>query len=272
MDSEWEESQRRRWEHHYTADATSSQYSGSPNKPQGIRHYYREMLFRQVRPEVSGQLWIDVGAGTSFTIADLIHPTRYDYRYVATDINKTALYKSRDRTEQTPILSAATHLPFREGRAYVVSAFGVLQYLPAWKETLRILIDLLKPYGYIMLTGSISKPRIFARWRKESYTARFDPPQEIDICGDGLRAILVEQCDILLWDYSGSPLRFGLLWFAKLDRSALHSYRMTQLLVGLDKLWLATIGRLTASLAGREIVVLAQKRCELNTLPDGSYS
>lgn len=260
MDREWEQDEQIWWEQHYAPQSGFNKYNGSSGRPQGIRHYYREMLFRRVRPEVAGKLWIDVGAGNSFTIVDLIHPKKYNYRYVATDISIAGLRKSRLRTGQTPTVSSASHLPFARGRAYVVSGLGVLHHLPAWKETLRTMIELTKPGGYVMLTEAITKPRILSRWRKESYTARLDSPHEGDIDAEELKAILSEQCQILLMDYSGSPLRFALLWFAKLDLWALRSYRMTQLIVALDKLWLATIGKLMPSLWAGEIILLAQKR------------
>lgn len=261
MTTEWEKSEQDWWQQHYSATyPTANTYRGSPNRPQGIRHYHRERLFRRVRLAVAGKLWIDVGAGNSFTIADLMHPARYHYRYVATDISEAGLRASQRRTSQTPVLSSASQLPFAAGQADVVSAFGVLQYLPTWQQTLRAMIDLLKSGGYLMLTRDIAKPRILARWRTQSYTARFDPPHGGHTKSDELRAILAERCQILLWDCSGSPLRFALLWFGKLDRWALRSYRLTQLIVALDKLWLATMGQLKPSLGAGELVVLAQKR------------
>src|SRR5437870_4900181 len=116
MSIKWEENQRCWWEQQYATRATAHSYRGSPHKPQGIRHYYAEKLFQQVRSGVAGKLWIDVGAGISLTIADLIHPLRYQYRYVATDISKNALRQSHRRIGQTPIISAASHLPFAESQ------------------------------------------------------------------------------------------------------------------------------------------------------------
>jgi 2-polyprenyl-3-methyl-5-hydroxy-6-metoxy-1,4-benzoquinol methylase len=259
MSTEWENHQQRWWEQHYAVHAAANNYRGSPSKPQGIRHYYAEKLFRQVRSDVAGKLWIDVGAGTSSIIADLVHPLRYKYRYVATDISRIALQHGQRRIGQTPIISAASHLPFAQSQADVVSTFGLLQYLPMWQHTLRTLMDLLKPGGYIMLIATITKPRVLERWRKGSYTARF-ASQERSIEPKELKAILAERCEILLCGYSGSPLRFALSWFGGLDRWALRSYRITQLSVAVDRLWLGTLGKLVPSLGPGEITVLARKR------------
>src|SRR5690349_14606168 len=160
MYTEWEKNQQRWWERHYTAQATNHNYRGSPIRPQGIRHYYAEKLFRYVRSGITGKLWIDVGAGTSLVIGDLIHPLTYDYRYVAIDLSKTALQHGQRRLGQTPVVSSASHLPFAQCQADVVSVLGLLQYLPDWEHTCRTLIDLLKPGGYMMLTSAIKKPRI----------------------------------------------------------------------------------------------------------------
>ena len=256
--TEWEKNQQRWWEQHYTAHAAGHNYRGSPSKPQGIRHYYAEKLFRYVRSNITGKLWIDVGAGTSLVIADLIHPLIYNYRYVATDLSKIALQHGRRRIGQIPIISSASHLPFAQSQADVVSGLGLLQYLPEWQHTLRALIDLLKPGGYIMLTSAITKPRILARWRKASYTARF-ASQERYIDPEELKAIVAERCEILLCGYSASPLRFALFWFGRLDRLALKSYRVTEVSVALDRLWLRTLGKLVRSLGPGEITILARK-------------
>ena len=260
MTTEWEQSEQYWWEQHYSTHAAADIYHGSPSRPQGIRHYHREKLFRYVRSEVAGKLWIDVGAGTSFTIVDLMHPKKYHYRYVATDISSIGLQQGQRRTRQTPVVSSASQLPFVPGQAYVVSCFGLLCLLPAWQQTLRTMIDLLQPGGYLILSEVITKPRILARWRKRSYTAQVDSPHDGDIAAAELRATLAEQCEILVWDCSGSPLRFALLWFGRLDRLALRSYQVTQLIVALDKLWIATMGKLRPSLGAGEIVTLAQKR------------
>jgi SAM-dependent methyltransferase len=259
MSTEWENHQRRWWEQYHAVDAAANNYRGSPSKPQGIRHYYAEKLFRYVLGDVAGKLWIDVGAGTSYIIADLAHPLRYKYRYVATDISKIALQRGQGSLGQAAVISTASHLPFVRAKADVVSAFGLLQYLSTWQHALRTLIDLLKPGGYIMLTTTITKPRVLERCRKTSYTARF-ASQECSIESEELNAVLAERCEILLCEYSSSPLRFALFWFGSLDDLALRSYRLTQLCITLDRLWLGTLGKLVRSLGPGESTVLARKR------------
>ena len=259
MSTEWEKNQQQWWEGHYGGQAAGHNYLGSPNRPQGIRHYYAEKLFRHVRSGITGKLWIDVGAGTSLVIGDLIHPLTYDYRYVAIDLSKTALQHGQRRIQQTPIVGSASHLPLTQSQADVVSVLGVLQYLPDWEHTFRTLIDLLKPGGYMMLTSAIRKPRILGRWRKESYTARF-ASQECYIKAEELKTIIAEKCEILLCEYSASPFRFALFWFGRLDRVTLRSHRVTKIIVALDRLWLCTLGKLVRSLGPGEITLVARKR------------
>ena len=40
------------------------------------------------------------------------------------------------------------------------------------------MIDILKPGGYLLLMEGITKPRIFSRWRNQSYTAKSDSRHE----------------------------------------------------------------------------------------------
>ena len=103
----------------------SNKYKGSSRRPHGIRHYYREMLFRHVRPQIKGKTWTDFGAGDSYTVINLIHPELYQYRYIATDVSIEGLRKGCQSTGQTPIQSTANHPPFPDNSAYVVSGFGI---------------------------------------------------------------------------------------------------------------------------------------------------
>jgi hypothetical protein len=122
------------------------------------------------------------------------------------------------------------------------------------------MIDLLEPKGYLLLTEAITKPRILARWRDQSFTAEVDSPHEGDIDRQELVSLLTDECDILYQDLSSSPLRFVLLYFGKLDKLALRSYMLTKLLVMLDQAWISTVGRLFPSLGAGEIALVAQKR------------
>jgi hypothetical protein len=51
----WVYEEREWWQTHYQNETVShTPYQGSPDKPQGIRHFYREMLLRYIRSTVEG--------------------------------------------------------------------------------------------------------------------------------------------------------------------------------------------------------------------------
>lgn len=261
MDEDWVNQERNWWQDYYSATGSKiDKYRGSPAHPQGIRHYYRELLFHRIRPLIKGKTWIDFGAGNSFTIIDLIHPLIYQYHYYATDISLEGLKQGEASTHQTPILSGANNPPFPNNIAYVVSCFGSLHHIPAWKSALNKMIDTLQPGGYLLLAEAITKPRIFNRWRRRSYTAAIDSPHEGDVNKGELLDLCRNRCDIELIDLSGTPFRFALIWFFRLDKLLLESYTATKTVVFLDSLWKNTLGQVHESLGPGEITILARKR------------
>jgi len=199
------------WQNSYKRQSISSEqsYRGSPERPQGIRHYYREMIIRPIRSIIKNSQWVDIGAGNSYSIVDLVNPDKFNYFYYATDISIEGLKLGRARTGRTPIISEAASPPFVKKGVDIVSCFGILHHIPDWEQALCKMIDLLKPGGYLLLFEAITKPRILSRWRHQSYTAKSDSPHEGDIISEKLIEILHMYCNIEVLDYSGSPLRLG---------------------------------------------------------------
>jgi SAM-dependent methyltransferase len=253
----WTKLEQHWWQDYYKAQVNNLlDYKVSPQRPQGLRCYYCEMLFRHMRTDIKGKIWIDIGAGDSYLIINLMHPTKYDYQYIATDISAEGLKIGKKYTNQTPIVCNTTSLPFKPNCASIVSGFGILHHIPNWQQSLRIMVDLLQPGGYLLLFEAVTKPRIFGKWRSESYTAKQDSPHEGEINNNELIHCCSEQCDILIMDYSDSPLRFFFVWFLKFDTVCLRSYFATRILVFLDKLWLNTCGKLIPSLGAKDITIL----------------
>jgi ubiquinone/menaquinone biosynthesis C-methylase UbiE len=257
----WIREEQQWWQDYYRHLRSTSKpkYMGTPNHPLGINHYYREMMFRQVRPTILGKFWIDVGAGDSYTIADLLHPAKYGYSYIATDISIEGLINGRSRTGQTPLVCNALHFPFSNCCVSIVSGFGILHHAPSWQQALRNMIDLLEPGGYLLLHESITKPRFLGRWRKQSLTADIDSPHEGDIDAEELKSLCKEWGELLLFEYSGSPLRFVLVSILNLERICLRSYLFTKFLVLLDDVWIKTVRHFVPSLGAGEVSIVLRK-------------
>jgi SAM-dependent methyltransferase len=231
-------------------------------RPQGFRHYHRAELFSTVLPKLLAlpnqkRIWIDVGAGDSYTIGDLIPCSQYDYKYIATDISAAGLARGREHAGSIPVLHAASAVPFTPHSAAIVSGLGVLHHFPTWQDTLATMIDLLMPGGYLLLHEVIDKPRIGNR--DSNLFAAHESPHEGQIGAMQLRTIIEEACEVIFWRTSMTPLVVGLNVAMKLDKLCLQSYPVTLMTVALDDLWAYTMGQIHPSLSTREVYVLARK-------------
>ena len=74
----WAKEEQEWWQVLYNGQLKKSPkiYPGTPSHPIGLRHYYREMLFRYIRPDIENKIWVDIGAGNHIQLLDLIHPSK----------------------------------------------------------------------------------------------------------------------------------------------------------------------------------------------------
>jgi SAM-dependent methyltransferase len=260
---QWEAGEQSWWQSHYAAKAPhNGHYQGSLLRPQGFRHYHRAKLFSAILPRLmalpdSKRIWIDIGAGDSYTIGDLIPRNQFDYTYIATDISAVALARGRDHAGSSPVLHAASAVPFARHSAAVVSGLGVLHHFPTWQDTLATMVDMLVPGGYLLLHEVIDKPRIGNR--DSNLFAAHESPHEGQVGAMQLRTIVEETCEVMVWETSMTPLVVGLSVALKLDKFCLRSYPLTLMTIMLDELWANTIGQMHPSLSTREVYIIARK-------------
>jgi SAM-dependent methyltransferase/uncharacterized protein YbaR (Trm112 family) len=239
--------------------------SSAPLSPKsGLRGRSRELhLLRHVRSELpSSPLVVEMGAGTSRTMAGLWAPAAHGLRYVATDISRPALLAGRGILGPTvaSVQCDAVGWPVREGVADLVIVLGVLHHVSDWPAALQRACRAVRPGGFLLLHEAVTKPRVLGRFRSEGVDDHWVSPHEGDVAEDALRAELDGVGTVLRWRGELSPLRFGMeRWLINkrgLDNRLERSRAMTMAFNGLDQAFGGTFGRVAPSLGFNEVSVV----------------
>jgi SAM-dependent methyltransferase len=242
--------------------------SSAPLSPKsGLRGRARERhLLRHVRAQLpESPLIVEMGAGTSRTIAGLWAPAAHGLRYVATDISRPALLAGRGILGPTAasVQCDAVGWPVREGVADAVIVLGVLHHVSDWTAALERACRAVRPGGFLLLHEAVTKPRVLGRFRSEGVDDHWVSPHEGDVAEPALRAALDGSGTVLRWRGELSPLRFGMeRWLINkrgLDDRLERSRAMTVAFDGLDQAFGRTFGRVVPSLGFNEVSAVWQR-------------
>ena len=236
-----------------------------PHSPRaGLRGRARERnLVRHVRPQLApGAVVVELGAGTSRTVAGLLPPQAMGLRYVATDVSPPALRRGRDTLGDgvASVQCDAVTWPVRDGVADLVLVLGVLHHLSDWRQAIARACGAVRPGGFLLLHEVVAKPRVLARLRSRGVNDDWVSPHEGDVPGGALRAELERHGEIARWAGEESPLRFALVRYLihRGDRYRLleSSPALAATFNGLDQLFGRGPGRLFPSLGFHEATVV----------------
>jgi SAM-dependent methyltransferase len=230
----------------------------------GLRGRSRERaLMRHVRPHLPpGAVVVEMGAGTSRTVAGLLPPRRDGLRYVATDVSPPALRRGRSILGDgvASVQCDAVSWPLRDSVADLVLVLGVLHHLSDWRAALERACRVVKPGGFLLLHEVVAKPRVLARLRSRGVNDDWVSPHEGDLPGSALREVLERHGEIVRWGGEESPLRFALVHYlvhrGNRYRHLEASAPLTAALNGLDQLFGRGPGRLFPSLGFHEATVV----------------
>lgn len=233
----------------------------------GLRGRSRERnLLRHVRDRVGQHpLVIEMGAGTSRTVAGLWPPSEGGLQYIATDVSLSALRAGRRilGPQATSVQCDAVGWPFREGIADVVLVLGVLHHLSDWHAALERAYRTVRPGGFLLLHEAVTKPRLFARFRDHGLNDDWTSPHEGNVPAGILRSELERHGQLLRWRGEESPLRFALVRYM-IHRKNRHdllesSPALTITFNALDQLFGKGMGRLSPSFGFTEITAVWQR-------------
>ena len=233
------------------------------HRDRGLRGRSRERtLLRHVRGRVgSSPTVVEMGAGTSRTVAGLWPPASNGMRYVATDLSRQGLVAGRALLgdSSAAVQCDAGSWPFAAGSADVVMILGVLHHVPDWRLALGSACRTLRPGGFLLLHEVVSKPRILGRHRSAGINDSWTSPYEGSLSGDDLRHELERRGRVLAWRGESTPLRFALLHYGRLEQRLERSGALTAALAVLDQLFGRTVGRVVKSLGFAEITCVWQR-------------
>lgn len=241
------------WNPYYERAATR------PLSPRaGLRGRGRERhLFRHVRARVGARpTVVEMGAGSSRTVAGLWAPGEHALRYVATDLSRPGLLAGAAALgpDAAAVQCDAGSWPFPEGGLDVVLILGVLHHLPDWQEALRRACASVRPGGYVLLHEVVWKPRILARRRAHGITDPWTSPHEGKVLAGDLRRLLEERGTVLRWRRGYTPLQFAILHYGDLHERLEGSRVLTVGLDVLDQAFGHTLGRVRPSLGFAEVM------------------
>jgi SAM-dependent methyltransferase len=259
-DVRWIEEELRWW------DPVWAKESVQPHSPRsGLRGRSRErQLFRHVRGRVRpSPLVLELGAGSSRTVAGLWPPASADVRYCATDVSLSALRAGRRILGRgyASVQCDAVEWPFAEGVADVVIVLGVLHHLVDWRRALERACRTVRPGGFLLLHEAVTKPRILATRRPGGLDDSWTSPHEGDVPAEALRAELQRYGRVVRWRGEESPMRFGLV------RLLIHPHRydvlensrpLTMLFNAADQALGRALGHVVPSLGFNEVTAVWQ--------------
>ena len=231
----------------------------------GLRGRSRERaLLRHVRPHLPPHaVVVEMGAGTSRTVAGLLPPQRLGLRYVATDVSPPALRRGRTILGDDGVASIqcdAVSWPIRDAVADLVLVLGVLHHLSDWRAALERACRVVRPGGFLVLHEVVAKPRVLARLRSRGFNDDWVSPHEGDVPGSALREVLERHGEIVRWSGEESPLRFALVRYlihrGDRYRHLEASATLTAAFNGLDQLFGRGPGRVFPSLGFHEATVV----------------
>jgi SAM-dependent methyltransferase len=230
----------------------------------GLRGRSRERnLLRHIRPHLPSQpLVVEMGAGTSRTVAGLLPPRASGVRYVATDVSPAALRRGRKvlGADVASVQCDAVTWPMRDGVADLVLVLGVLHHLSDWRRAIERACRVVRPGGFLALHEVVAKPRVLARWRSRGLNDDWVSPHEGDVPGPALRAELERHGQVVRAAGEESPLRFALVRYLVHRGDRYHrlegSPALTAVFNALDQLWGRGPGRLFPSLGFHETTIV----------------
>jgi SAM-dependent methyltransferase len=118
-----------------------------------------DVVFEQLLADVNlkGSRLLDAGCGTGFFS---VHAARRGASVISLDIGKNLLRETRQKGIPAVVAADAARMPIREGSFDIVVSSECIEHTPSPRDTLRELIRVLRPGGWLVVTC----PNALWRW------------------------------------------------------------------------------------------------------------
>jgi SAM-dependent methyltransferase len=220
----------------------------------GDRAFPREKhLFSQLRRTIASKRVLDIGCGYAQTVRTLLPPDELDYHYIGADLALGALRANMRSMPGDFIQCSADALPFRAEAVDVALSLGTLHHVHDPLAALDALLDVVKPNGFIALHEVVRRGG-----RESDRISKRESAHNEAIDADATLQCIERRCEIIEMKFEYSPIR-GLVAH-HLSDAMRTSPRLTRAVIAVDNVILNTVGRVSATLGGHGLLVLARKR------------
>jgi len=260
----WEEAEMGYWEKLFEQRALSlTSVRGNWN-----RTLPRKQLLERLNVALTDRTILELGCGGATTLYDLYGQNLK--HYIGTDLSFNACkLAQRQFPSGLFIQCSASALPFKENSLDVVVAYGVLHHLPGHEERLKEILPILKPGGLFIGSDPILKPSIKLGGAEKKLKAianagsadQIRPgasPHNEWIDWHNMLHVIERQAKVLGAHFEYGPLR-AVLVNLLFDRLRLRSRTVARALIIIDRIWLATIGRLSRALGPAGVIYTLQR-------------
>lgn len=246
---DWREEEMEYWEQGFQSRLDSEK----SKHPVWNRIMPRKMLLERLSENLSGRIVLEVGCGASRTFFDIYGEDIPNY--IGLDLSYYACRLSKKRYPHGLFIQAsAENLPFRKNSIDCLLAYGLLHHLPSHEKNICNFLPLLKPGGYLIGCDPLKKPALPLLKSKKSLS-----PHNDWIDWKNLLFLLRERAENIESFFEYGPLR-ALLVKVFCDGKGINSRKFVTLMIGLDRLWLKTMGKLHPTLGPAGVHYLIKKR------------
>ncbi|OGW29171.1 MAG: hypothetical protein A2X59_08140 [Nitrospirae bacterium GWC2_42_7] len=251
---DWSSEEMRYWEQRFEKQLKDSDWG----RTGWNRTLPRQKLLERLPEEVHRKVILEIGCGGASTLYDVYGETIE--KYIGLDLSFNACRLAKRLFPKGLIIQAsAESLPLKTESVDLIVAYGVLHHLPHHEQQLTVFLPILKPGGFFIGSDPVLKPRIPRPrlLRKESVsTGAYSSDRHLEtgmsphnewIDWDNLLAIIKDRAQLVDALFEYSPLRHVLVSLLN-NRLGIHSKAVAKLLIDLDRMWLATVGKLSRKL------------------------
>lgn len=268
-EAEWHEKEMAYWEARFQERLTNDPH----DNPGWNRTLPRKQILDRLPGDLRKKTVLEIGCGASHTLFDVFGPTLE--HYIGLDLSYYACLLTQQSYPNGLFLQAsAEQVPLKKNSVEMAFAYGVFHHLPDHEANVVPLMSVIAQNGFLVGSDPLLKPRIprlrLGGGAKPLPADDLMPSGDVDlrtgmsphnewIDWDNLIRLIGDTGDVTAAHAEYSPLRHVLVK-AFYDKMGIRGRSFTRTLMALDRVWLATVGKLHRSLGPAGIHYAIRKR------------
>lgn len=215
-------------------------------------------IFSFLREKIKGKRLLEVGCGSGATVAKLMNPRKYGYKYFGVDVSTAGIKIAKALMPGEFFLQDMTKLSFPKESFDVILSLGSIHHSEQKEEIVKYLFPFLKKGGYFVLHEPLERPGFLGKIFRKSLFWIKESPHEERLDEDKLLNISKKLGTIVSVHKEYSPVRTFLAVF--LGRVFKDSRRFFEMTFWLDDLVIRTIGNVLPAFNGGTILLVIKKQ------------